>query len=63
MTATADKAGFFRRALRSMIRARERQAESYLNSVLLSLDDDTLRANGYSRAELLDRPHAGRPWL
>jgi hypothetical protein len=63
MTATAKKAGFFRRAIRSMVAARERQAEFYVNSVLLSFDDDTLHAHGYSRAELLGRPRASRHWL
>ncbi len=63
MTATANRAGFFSRAIRSMIAARERRAELYVNSVLLSFDDDTLRAHGHSRAELLGRPQGGRPWL
>lgn len=63
MTATANKAGFFRRAIRSLIEARERQAESYVNSVLLTLDDDTLHAHGYNRAELISRPHVSRHWL
>jgi hypothetical protein len=63
MTATAKRAGLFRRAIRSMVAARERQAEFYVNSVLLSFDDATLHAHGYSRAELLARPHANRHWL
>lgn len=63
MTATANKAGFFRRAIRSLIESRERQAARYVNSVLLTLDDDTLQANGYNRAELLGRPQSARHWL
>ena len=61
MTATVKNAGFFRRAIRSMIAARERKAELYINSVLLTFDDDMLRTHGYSRAELLGRPQGGRP--
>jgi len=63
MTAIANKAGFFRRAIRSLIEARERQAARYVSSVLLTLDDETLEANGYNRAELLGRPHFARHWL
>lgn len=62
MTAPA-KSGFFHRAVRSLIEARERQAALYVNSVLLSLDDETLKANGYSRAELSKRQRANRAWL
>ncbi|WP_186396897.1 hypothetical protein [Stappia sp. TSB10GB4] len=42
----------FRKALDSMIAARERQARRYVNGYLLSLDDATLAAYGYDRAEL-----------
>ena len=42
----------FRKALDSMITARERQARRYVNGYLLSLDDATLAAYGYDRAEL-----------
>ncbi len=45
--------GFFRGALDALIEARARQANRYVNGALLSLDDKTLAANGYSRAELV----------
>lgn len=51
-------AGFVRNAVNAFIRARERQAERYVNGALLMLDDETLKANGYNRAELRRRPHA-----
>jgi hypothetical protein len=38
--------------MEAMIESRQRQAARYVNNVLLSLDDATLEANGYSRAEL-----------
>lgn len=47
--------GFFRTAIDTMIAARERQAQRYVNGALLMLDDDTLKANGYTRAELQRR--------
>ncbi|MAA97383.1 MAG: hypothetical protein CMN87_18085 [Stappia sp.] len=42
----------FRKALDSMVAARERQARRYVNGYLLSLDDATLTAYGYDRADL-----------
>jgi hypothetical protein len=63
MTSTTAKSGFFRRAVRSLMESRERQAQLYVNSVLLSFDDETLKANGYSRAELAGRPRSSRHWL
>lgn len=50
--------GFFRHALAAFISARERQANRYVNGALLMLDDETLKAHGYSRAELRKRPHS-----
>jgi hypothetical protein len=47
--------------MHAMIDARQRQATHYVNSLLLSLDDATLEANGYSRAEL--KKKAGRASL
>ncbi|WP_306030506.1 MULTISPECIES: hypothetical protein [unclassified Stappia] len=44
--------GLFRKAIDSMVAARERQARRYVNGYLLSLDDATLAAYGYDRAEL-----------
>lgn len=46
------KRGFFRSALDAMVAAREQQAKRYVANALLALDDDTLKASGYSRAEL-----------
>ena len=43
-------------AFDAFIAARQRQADRYVNNVLLSLDDETLKAHGYSRAELRKRP-------
>ncbi|HWK64305.1 MAG TPA: hypothetical protein VNS34_05155 [Rhizobiaceae bacterium] len=51
-------AGFVRNAVSAFIKARERQAERYVNGALLMLDDETLRASGYSRAELRKRPNS-----
>ncbi|MCO5163180.1 MAG: hypothetical protein M9939_18760 [Mesorhizobium sp.] len=51
MTDTS-KPGFFRNALNSLIEARARQANSYVNGALLMLDDETLAKNGYSREAL-----------
>ena len=53
---TTSKNGFFRGAFDAFIASRERQADRYVNNVLLSLDDETLKAHGYSRAELRKRP-------
>ena len=36
----------------ALIASRQREANRYVSSVLLSLDEDTLRAHGYSRSEL-----------
>lgn len=44
--------GFVRRAFDRMIDARSKQARRYVNGYLLSLDDATLAAHGYDRAEL-----------
>lgn len=52
------KSGFFRNTFNAFIAARERQASQYVNGALLMLDDETLKANGYSRAELRKRPTA-----
>ena len=51
MTTTKSR-GFFRNALGNLIAARELQAARYVNGVLLRLDDETLKAHGYSREEL-----------
>ena len=44
--------GFFARLLDAMVRARSLQAKRYVNSYLLTLDDKTLEAAGFNRAEL-----------
>lgn len=54
MTTTA-KGGFFRSTLDAFIAARERQASRYVSGALLMLDDETLKAAGYNRAELRKR--------
>jgi len=51
------KTGFFRNALNAVMVARARQANSYVNGALLMLDDETLKAHGYSRSELRKQPH------
>lgn len=55
---TANLTGFFRNAFGAFMSARERQADRYVNGALLMLDDETLKAHGYSRAELRKRPHS-----
>ena len=50
--ANSSKHGFFRNAVDALMAARERQANRYVAGALLMLDDDTLKANGFSRAEL-----------
>lgn len=46
---------FFRSAFDSMVEARQRQVNRYVNGVLLSFDDETLKAHGYTRDELRRR--------
>ena len=36
-----------------LIKGREMQAKRYINGYLLTLDDNTLKANGYDRASLV----------
>ena len=36
----------------SLVQARTRQVNRYVNGALLMLDDETLKAHGYSRDEL-----------
>lgn len=57
--ANHTKRGFFRSAIDSMVAARERQVSRYINGALLMLDDETLKANGYTREELRKRGTAG----
>ena len=59
----AGKNGFFRSALEALVQARQREAERYVNGVLLSLDDETLKSHGYNRAELSKRATSNRFWF
>lgn len=43
---------FFRNAFDRIAAAREMQARRYVGSVLLSLDDDTLKSLGHNREDL-----------
>ena len=63
MAASANKPGFFRSVLNALIEARQLEAEHYVNGVLLSLDDETLKSHGYSRAELTRRGTSNRFWF
>ena len=47
--------GFFRGAIDALIEARSKQASRYVNGALLMLDDKTLEAHGYDRAEIARR--------
>jgi hypothetical protein len=51
--------GFFRSAMDALIEARTRQADRYISNALLMLDDETLKARGYSRDELQKRGGTG----
>lgn len=50
-----SKKSFLHNTLDAMINARTRQAHAYVNGALLMLDDETLKAHGYNRAELKKR--------
>jgi hypothetical protein len=63
MAASTNKPGFFRSVLNALIEARQLEAEHYVNGVLLSLDDETLKSHGYSRAELTRRGTSNRFWF
>ncbi|MCV0397863.1 MAG: hypothetical protein K5872_10170 [Rhizobiaceae bacterium] len=52
MATTTKGRGFFRNAVDALVEARTRQAARYVNGALLMLDDETLKASGYSREEL-----------
>jgi hypothetical protein len=56
------KRSFFRNALDAIIAARTAEAERYVNDALLMLDDDALKANGYTRGALKHR-RGGRFYL
>ena len=63
MTASTNKPGFFRSMFDAIVEARQLEAELYVNGVLLSLDDETLKSHGYSRAELTRRGTSNRFWF
>lgn len=50
-----SKKSFLHNTLDAMINARTRQANAYVNGALLMLDDETLKAHGYNRADLQKR--------
>lgn len=52
MAHNSGKRGFFRNAVDALVAAREKQANRYVAGALLMLDDETLRSNGYNRADL-----------
>jgi hypothetical protein len=52
MTTQANRRGFFRSAMDALVDARTRQASRYVNGALLMLDDETLKAHGYTREQL-----------
>ncbi len=59
MARNSNGRGFFRGAMDAIVDARMRQANRYVTGALLLLDDETLKANGYDRAELQKRAHIG----
>ena len=63
MTATTHKHGFFRSVLKAVVEARQREAERYVNGVLLGFDDKTLESHGFKRAELSKRGISNRYWF
>lgn len=52
MASTDAKKGIIASTMDSLVRARTRQVNRYVNGALLMLDDETLKAHGYNRAEL-----------
>lgn len=59
--ATSKRHGFFRNAIGAMMAAREKQASRYVANALLLCDDETLKASGFSRAELEKRASVNYP--
>lgn len=52
MTTSNARRSFFRSAIDALVDARTRQASRYVNGALLMLDDETLKAHGYTREQL-----------
>lgn len=61
MATNSARHGFFRNAIGAMMAAREKQASRYVAGVLLKYDDETLRAGGFTRAELEKRASVSYP--
>jgi hypothetical protein len=59
MAKTNAGRGFFRGAMDALVAARTRQADRYINSALLMLDDETLRQYGYKREDLQKKGSGG----
>lgn len=59
MTTSSTRRGFFRSAMDALVEARARQATRYVNGALLMLDDETLKAHGYTREQLRRTAGAG----
>lgn len=55
MARNSGKRGFLQSAMDGLIEARTKQVNRYVNGALLMLNDETLKANGYSRDELKKR--------
>lgn len=62
MEHNSSKRGFFRSALDAMVAAREKQARAYVRGALLMMDDETLKAHGYTREELGRRSNIAFPF-
>lgn len=55
MAHNSAKRGFFRNAVDALVAARQKQANRYVNGALLMFDDETLKAHGYNRDDLMRR--------
>lgn len=53
---------FFRNAFGRIAAAREKQARRYVNSVLMTMDDETLKSLGHSREELRRSGYSALPF-
>lgn len=58
MTKTSGIRGF----MNNVVAAREKQAKRYVNGVLLTMDDTTLKAAGFNRADLRKEGTATLPF-
>ncbi|TAN10457.1 MAG: hypothetical protein EPN45_06530 [Rhizobiaceae bacterium] len=57
------KGRFFRNAFEAVVAARSAQADRYVSSALLRLDDETLRIRGYRREDLEYRARGASPFI